>query len=77
MDTAPRQATEFYSRLAATRQDTEELQGCIRQVLQQFKRVDPTTPSRPGMLLGKVEKHERSSASLLSHSMRDTTLRSS
>lgn len=46
---------DFYSRLAASRQDTEELQYCIRQTLQQFKHHNPTTPSRPGMLLGKVQ----------------------
>jgi hypothetical protein len=48
-------ATNFYARLAATRQDSEDLQACIRQTLQQFKRASTTTPSRPGMLLGKVQ----------------------
>lgn len=55
MKAAPSPVTEFYARLAASRQDTEDLQGCIRRTIDHFKRADPTTPSRPGMLLGKVQ----------------------
>jgi hypothetical protein len=55
MSAAPKPASDFYLRLAASRQDTEELQACIRQTIEQFKHADPTSPSRPGMLLGKVQ----------------------
>jgi hypothetical protein len=55
MTTVAMPATDFYARLAANRQDSEELQACIRETIQKFKRLDRTSPSRPGMLLGKVQ----------------------
>jgi hypothetical protein len=48
-------ATDFYARLAANRDDSDELQGCIRSTMEQFRRLDSTTPARPGMLLGTVQ----------------------
>jgi hypothetical protein len=44
----------FYEQIAANRQDSEDLQACIRRTVDHF-RGDKTSPSRPGVLLGKVQ----------------------
>jgi hypothetical protein len=43
----------FYSRLRDTRQDDEALQTCIERVVDQLEQA--RDPSRPGMLLGKIQ----------------------
>ena len=43
----------FYSRLRDLRNDDELLQGCIERVVDQLDHADD--PSRPGMLLGKIQ----------------------
>lgn len=48
-------AFNFYDTIAAQRQDSEDLQACIRRTVEQLKRLNKTSPSRPGMLLGKVQ----------------------
>ncbi|MBN3850244.1 hypothetical protein G3N58_25990 [Paraburkholderia sp. Ac-20342] len=43
----------FYSRLRALRDDDEQLQNCIENVVDQLDNADD--PAKPGMLLGKIQ----------------------
>ena len=55
MSISPIADVSFYGQIAVYRQDSEDLQACIRRTVEQFKNLENTSPSRPGMLLGKVQ----------------------
>ncbi len=44
----------FYSEMAATRDDASDLQECVRRTTQRLERI-ATSTERPGMLLGRVQ----------------------
>lgn len=44
----------FYARLSAARQDSSELNDCVRRIVHQLQTKN-TDENRPGMLLGKIQ----------------------
>jgi hypothetical protein len=55
MSAAVESSTDFYQRLASRREDSPELQACVRATVDQLERHGAMTTARPGMLLGKVQ----------------------